>query len=46
VALRARDLPRVDDKVNKAVAAANRAANAAKIAASKAAQNNKMSYTF
>ncbi|KAM0840578.1 hypothetical protein ACQ4PT_059569 [Festuca glaucescens] len=35
---RAYDVPRVDDKVNRAVAAANKAANAARVAAVKAAQ--------
>jgi hypothetical protein len=35
---KAYDVPRVDDKVNKAVAAANKAANAARVAAVKAAQ--------
>lgn len=32
-------LPRVDDQVNKAVAAANRSATAARVAAVKAVQN-------
>jgi hypothetical protein len=35
---KAYDVPRVDDKVNKAVAAANKAANAARVSAVKAAQ--------
>lgn len=35
---KAYDIPRVDDKVNRAVAAANKAANAARVAAVKAAQ--------
>jgi hypothetical protein len=35
---RAYDVPRVDDKVNRAVSAANKAANAARVAAVKAAQ--------
>ncbi|KAG6518343.1 uncharacterized protein LOC122056494 [Zingiber officinale] len=35
---KAYDVPRVDDKVNKAVAAANKAANAARVAAVKAVQ--------
>uniref|UniRef100_A0A0E0BDW0 Peptidase C14 caspase domain-containing protein n=1 Tax=Oryza glumipatula TaxID=40148 RepID=A0A0E0BDW0_9ORYZ len=35
---RAYDVPRVDDKVNRAVASANKAANAARVAAVKAAQ--------
>lgn len=34
-------MPRVDEKVNKAVTAANKAANAARIAASKAVQTEK-----
>lgn len=35
---RAYDVPRVDDRANKAVAAANKAANAARVAAVKAVQ--------
>ena len=35
---KAYNIPRVDDKVNRAVAAANKAANAARVAAVKAAQ--------
>jgi hypothetical protein len=35
---KAYDIPRVDDRVNRAVAAANKAANAARVAAVKAAQ--------
>ena len=35
---KAYDIPRVDDMVNRAVAAANKAANAARVASVKAAQ--------
>lgn len=37
-AKKARDVPKVDERVNKAVAAANKAANAARVAAVKAVQ--------
>jgi hypothetical protein len=37
------DLPRVEDRVNKAVACANRAANAARVAAVKAVQKRNSS---
>ena len=37
---KAYDIPRVDDKVNRAVAAANKAANAARVASVKAAQKS------
>lgn len=36
---RARNVPRMDERVNKAVAAAKKAANAARVAAVKAVQN-------
>lgn len=37
---KAYDVPRVDDRVNRAVAAANKSANAARVAAVKAVQNH------